>query len=74
MTFSHAALRASLGLQPMTEFEPDRPARLYDLLNEEFLAWNPADAACYRDWARPYVGAPDLINYDCLELLGWQPN
>jgi hypothetical protein len=77
MTFSHgvdlAELREALGLRPMTEFNPDKPARLYDKLNESFFDWDPRQAGHYRRWARPYEERPDLIDYDGLELLGWQP-
>jgi hypothetical protein len=31
-----ADMRAQLGLRPMAEFDPDKPAQVYDNLNEEF--------------------------------------
>ena len=64
-----------MGLQPMAEFDPDKPARIYDNFNEEFFNWDPKDAARYRQRARPYLrsGYEMLIDYDGLELLGWCP-
>jgi hypothetical protein len=46
---------------------------VYDYLNEEFLGWKPADAAHYRQWARPCKGCEELTDYDGLEPLGWRP-
>jgi hypothetical protein len=64
--------RRQLGLRPMAEFDPSQPARLYDALGQEFFDWDPRQADHYRKWARPAAGAPGLIDYDGLELLGWQ--
>jgi hypothetical protein len=70
-----AELRASLGLRPMTEFNPDRRAHVYDNLNEVFIEWDPKDADHYRRFARPYTGQSHegLTDYGGLELLGWRP-
>jgi|HubBroStandDraft_5_1064220.scaffolds.fasta_scaffold159326_1 hypothetical protein len=77
MTFSGyndlVELRDTMRLRPMAEFDPGKPARVYDYLNEDFFDRNPADADHYRQWARPYRGHPELIDHDGLELLGWQP-
>ena len=70
-----AELRATLKLRPMAEFDPDKPARIYDNLNDWFFDWDAKDAAHYRQWARPYrrKGWEELTDYDGLELLGWYP-
>ena len=77
MTFSQGMnlrqLREQLGLQPMTEFDPDKPARIYDQLNEELFEWDPKWANHYREFAGPYRGREELFDYDGLELLGWRP-
>jgi hypothetical protein len=70
-----AELRTALRLRPMSEFDPDKPTRIYDNLNEYFFDWDPKYAAHYRKWARPYTrkGWEELTDYDGLELLGWYP-
>jgi hypothetical protein len=77
MTFSGytdlVELRDTMRLRPMAEFDPGKPARVYDYLNEGFFDWDPRQADHYRKWARPAAGAPGLIDYDGLELLGWRP-
>jgi hypothetical protein len=81
MTFTNARgvnlpeLRAALKLRPMSEFDPDKPARIYDNLNEMFFEWDPKWADHYRQTAGPYKGKgyEELTDYDGLELLGWCP-
>ena len=70
-----AELRAALKLRPMAEFDPDKPARVYDNLNERFFDWEPKWAEHYRQWARPFdrKGYEELTDYDGIELLGWYP-
>ncbi|HEY4212900.1 MAG TPA: hypothetical protein VGM84_15575 [Steroidobacteraceae bacterium] len=36
-----AEQREALKLRPMAEFDPDKPARIYDNLNEMFFEWEP---------------------------------
>jgi hypothetical protein len=48
-----AELRQALKLQPMAEFDPSKPARVYDNLNEAFFDWRPEDAEHYRQTAPP---------------------
>ena len=70
-----AELRAALKLHPMAEFDPDKPARIYDNLNETFFDWDPKKSEHYRQRARPFKdkGYEELTDYDGLELLGWYP-
>jgi hypothetical protein len=70
-----AERRKTLGLRPMSEFDPAQPARIYDNLNERFFEWDPRDADHYRQYAGPYEdkGYEELTEYDGLELLGWLP-
>jgi hypothetical protein len=67
-------LREQLGLRPMIEFDPDKPARLYDRLNEELFLWDPKWADHYREFSGPYRGYEELTDYDGRELLGWRPH
>ena len=57
----------------MAEFDPDKPARIYDNLNEAFFDWDPKNAEHYRQTARPFKdkGYEELTDYDGVELLGW---
>ena len=57
----------------MAEFDPDKPARIYDNLNERFFDRDPEAAEHYRQTARSYkgMGYDELTDYDGLELLGW---
>jgi hypothetical protein len=66
-------LRVALKLRPMAEFDPDKPARIYDYLNERFFDWDPKNAEHYRQTARPFKdkGYEELTAYDGVELLGW---
>ena len=77
MTFTQGVnlleLRTTLGLRPMAEFDPHKPARLYDALNESFFHWDPRMAGHYFRWAGPYKAHEELTDYDGLELLGWRP-
>jgi hypothetical protein len=68
-----AELRQALRLRPMSEFDPDKPARIYDNLNEGFFDWDPKNAEHYRQTARPFKdkGYEELTDYDGVELLGW---
>ena len=70
-----AELRTALRLRPMAEFDPDKPARIYDNLSEMFFDWDPKLGDHYRQTAGPYKdkGYEELTDYDGLELLGWYP-
>jgi hypothetical protein len=63
-----AEVRQTLLLRPMSEFNPAWSARIYDNLNERFFEWNPQDAECYRQTARPYRdrGYEGLVEYEGL--------
>jgi hypothetical protein len=65
-------LRAELGLRAMAKFNPDRPSRVYNSLNEEFFIWDPKNAEHYRRWARRFHGT-DEVEWDGIMLLGWRP-
>ena len=66
-------LREALKLRPMAEFDPGKPARIYDNVNERFFYWDPKNAEHYRQTARPFKdkGYEELTDYDGVELLGW---
>jgi hypothetical protein len=63
-----AELRTALRLRPMSEFDPDKAARVYDNLNEQFFDWDPDYADHYRQTARPYkeAGYDEMTDYDGL--------
>jgi len=57
-------------MNPMKNFDPDRPCRVYDELNDEFLNWKPERAPHYREFAaEPGEGviAWDGFLLDCWE-------
>jgi hypothetical protein len=55
-------LRVALKLRPMGEFDPGKPARVYDNLNERFFDWDTEDAEHYRQTARPFAGTRSSAN------------
>ena len=57
----------------MSEFDPDRPARVYESLNDETFDWLPErDAESYRKYADG-VQSDGQVNWDGLLLQGWEP-
>jgi hypothetical protein len=82
MTFATARsmnlveLREALKLRPMAEFDPSKPVRVYDNLNERFFDWDTKDGEHYRQTARGFKdkGYEELTDYDGVELLGWYPD
>lgn len=59
--------------RPMSEFNPDKPARVHDRLNDKVLDWSPsAFAAHYHRCA--YDFGEGVIEWDGLLLDGWRPS
>ena len=59
-------------LRPMSEFDPSRPALVYDALNDETFEWLPArHGVDYERYAEPFKEG--IVAWDGLLLAGWQP-
>ena len=61
-------------MQSMTTFEPDRPCRVHDRLNDKTLQWRTAWAHEYRQYA--CLCSDDghgIVYFDDLILDGWEP-
>jgi len=59
-------------LRPMSEFDPLRPALVYDALNDETFEWLPArQGVDYERYAEPFKEG--IVAGDGLLLAGWQP-
>jgi len=56
----------------MSEFDPSRPALVYDQLNDETFAWLPdRHGIDYRRYAKPH--SDEVVAWDGLLLAGWRP-
>ena len=59
-------------MRPMSEFDPERPARVHDRLNDHTFEWKTGWADDYRRNAK--TGAGDgTVSGDGLVLDGWKP-
>jgi hypothetical protein len=66
-----AAPRRSLSMRTMSDFDPDRPSRVHDRINDRTMTWHTAGAAEWREYARPM---PDgTVHFDGYILDGWEP-
>lgn len=54
----------------MVAFDPSRPARVHDRLNDRVFIWKPAWAPTWKDRR---AHAPGVIEWDGLLLDGWEP-
>ena len=61
----------NFAMRPMTEFDPDRPAKVHDTLNDRTFIWR----TCWADnWREHAIVASDGVAYwDGLMLDGWEP-
>lgn len=57
--------------RPMAEFDPDRPCRVHDKLNDKIIIWDPLWAPT---WADRRDREPGVIEWDGLLLDGWEPD
>jgi hypothetical protein len=57
-------------MNPMKNFDPDRPCRVHDELNDEFLNWKPEWAAHFREFAAEH--GEGVIAWDGFLLDGWE--
>jgi hypothetical protein len=58
-------------MQPMNTFDPRRPCKVHDALNDCMVDWKPEWVGNYREYAEPY-DTPGVIAWDGLLLDGWQ--
>ncbi len=56
----------------MSTFDPTKPARVHDQLNDRWIDWDPAWAPTfqYEPWSETN---PHLVNWDGRLLDGWEP-
>jgi hypothetical protein len=59
----------SENLRPMSEFNPAKPSRVHDALNNQTLAWKAEWAAHYRQYA--IQQSDGRVGWDGLILDGW---
>jgi hypothetical protein len=60
--------------RPMKDFDPARPARLHDQLNDALYDWpGSADTAQWTGRATRHDGAGTVVNFDGLLFDGWEP-
>jgi hypothetical protein len=57
-------------MNSMKNFDPDRPCRVHDGLNDEFLNWKPEWAPHYREFAAEH--GEGVIAWDGFLLDGWE--
>lgn len=57
--------------RPMTEFDPERPSRVHDRLNDEVFVWEPALHG--PDWRYAKIDRNGIADFDGLMLDGWEP-
>ena len=56
--------------RPMKDFDPDRPSRVHDQLNDKIIDWDPRWAPT---WKNHRDHEPGVIEWDGLLLDGWEP-
>jgi len=59
-------------LNPMSTFDPDRPSRVHDRINDETFDWRTGWASNYRMWAKPDK-VDGTVSWDGLKFDGWRP-
>ena len=56
----------------MSAFDPDRPSRVHDQVNDKMLAWHTGWAPSYRQCARTDK-VDGTVWWDGLVFDGWEP-
>jgi hypothetical protein len=59
-------------MQPMSTFDPDRPGRVHDCLNDKKFAWHTGWAIKWRQYARA-DRVTGVVYFDGAMLDGWEP-
>ena len=60
-----------LAMRSMRDFDPVRPARVHDLLNDTTLEWNTGWADNWRKYA--HLTMDGVVYWEGLILDGWEP-
>ena len=60
-------------LQPMKTFDPTRPARLHEQVNDRIDTWHPISEALRASLASWFDRAETVINCEGLLYDGWEP-
>jgi hypothetical protein len=60
-----------LAMRSMRDFDPARPARVHDLLNDATLEWNTGWADNWRKYA--HLTIDGVVYWEGLILDGWEP-
>ena len=55
----------------MSEFDPGKPATVYDELNDRAFAWQPEWSASYREHAVLHDAERGIMEWEGLLLAGW---
>jgi hypothetical protein len=58
-------------MNPMSTFDPDRPCRVHDAMNDWMIAWQTGWADKWRQFAK--LGSEGLAYFDGRMLDGWEP-
>jgi hypothetical protein len=58
-------------MQPMEQFDPDRPCRVHDRVNDRTFVWRPSWASDWHRHAR--IQDDGTVEFDGLILDGWEP-
>jgi hypothetical protein len=58
--------------RPMKDFDPTKPARLHDQLNDALYYWPGAAAADWLERASWHDHAETVVNFDALLFDAWQ--
>lgn len=66
-------MAALLHPRPMKDFDPTKPARLYEQLNDALYYWPGAPAAEWQERASWHDQAEAVVNFDGLLFDAWQP-
>jgi hypothetical protein len=59
--------------QPMATFDPTKPARFHEQLNDALYDWPGATVEEWRERASWHDGAGTVVNFDGLLFDGWSP-
>lgn len=59
-------------LNPMSTFDPSKPGKLYDQLNDKVFDWNPEQWAIWDTYASP-PDSDGIVSWDGLMIAGWLP-
>lgn len=59
-------------MNPMSTFDPSKPAMIRDRLNDRFFEWKPATMEA-NYWQNAVTMLDGTVAWDGLQLDGWRP-